>query len=206
MIHDSLLPVPAIILAAGASRRLGQPKQLVVNSGETLLARAIRVAQKAGAAPVVVVLGSDSEAISASLGKRRDLVIVENPDWAEGIASSIRSGLQAAERHAPMSGGVLLSACDQPHVSSEHLQQLLARFHAQFDSAIVASLYGGTRGIPAVFPRSMFPLLEALAGDTGARSLLAHPPCPLAGIALRGGEIDIDTPADLDQLDRDSQS
>jgi molybdenum cofactor cytidylyltransferase len=200
MKQSEFVSVPAIILAAGASRRLGQPKQLVLDHGETLLGRAIRIAREAGAAPIVVVLGAEVASIRAAMGPRGDAVLVENSGWEEGIGSSIRAGVHAAEVNAPNSTGALLMSCDQPRLTSEHLRTLMMRFHNQFEAGIVTSVYAATRGVPAVFPRSVFPLLVALKGDHGARSILMKPPCVLAEVGFKGGEIDIDVPDDLNQL------
>jgi molybdenum cofactor cytidylyltransferase len=194
-IPDTLvrMPVAAIILAAGASRRLGQSKQLLVHGGETLLGRAIRLAREAGAAPVLAVLGAHAEMIRASVEPDGATVVI-NESWEQGIASSIHAGLCALD--AGVLGALILS-CDQPRLTAEHLRTLIENFTAQDESAIVASAYAGTHGVPAVFPRTAFPELLALAGDKGARALLLHPPCPLIALPFPGGEADIDKPEDL---------
>src|ERR1700739_1619252 len=101
------MSVAAIIVAAGSSSRLGQPKQLVVVDGETLLQRAIRCVQEAGASPVFVVLGAHRELIGNSIdfGEAK---IVANEDWEEGLASSIRVGVKAVQGEAPTAEGLLL--------------------------------------------------------------------------------------------------
>jgi molybdenum cofactor cytidylyltransferase len=91
--------------------------------------------------------------------------------------------------------------CDQPRITACHLRKLLEMFDAQASAAMVASAYADTLGIPAVFPREVFADLHALTGDKGARSLLMQPSCPLFQIPFPGGEIDIDLPADLAQLE-----
>ncbi|MGD0733976.1 MAG: nucleotidyltransferase family protein [Terracidiphilus sp.] len=191
------MPVAAIILAAGASRRLGQPKQLLMHGGETMLGRAIRLAVEAGADPVLVVLGAQAERISASLESNRATVVI-NDGWEQGIASSIHAGLRALYATVP---GVLIMSCDQPRLTAEHLRALIENFIAQNESAIVASAYAGIHGVPAVFPRSTFPDLFALAGDKGARALLVRPQCLLIALKFPGGEADIDTPEDLALLE-----
>jgi CTP:molybdopterin cytidylyltransferase MocA len=175
----------AVILAAGASIRLGQPKQLVEIAGETLLGRAVQVAHEAGCSPVVVVLGADAQWIRTrcSLG---DAHMVINPDWPEGMASSVRAGVAAAAS----ADGVVLMTCDQPTLNAEHIQALAA------SGEVSASAYAGLRGVPAYFPAASFPALLQLTGDSGARDLLKQ----ARTIDLPGGELDIDTPADLARL------
>lgn len=177
--------VAAVILAAGASTRLGTPKQLALLVGETLLARAVRVATEAACAPVLVVLGANAELISAS-GPFHDARLVVNPTWPEGMASSIRAGLQAL---AGQVDGTILMTCDQPAVTPAHLRQLATRNPDE----VTASAYANRRGVPAYFPSRLFPQLLALTGDEGARTLLQIG----ATLPLPNGELDIDTPHHL---------
>jgi molybdenum cofactor cytidylyltransferase len=187
--------VATIILAAGASRRLGRPKQLVEYDGRTLLVRAITAAQ--GVGEVFVVLGAGAEEIRKELGG--DAVrVVFNSEWEEGIASSIRAGVKVAlEKEAD---GVLLMACDQPRVTAEHLGELRWSFEECGGGRIVASEYAGVFGIPAVFPRAEFATLLALKGDEGARKILRNAGAEIVAVKLAGGELDIDTPGDLAKL------
>jgi len=177
--------VAAIILAAGASTRLGEPKQLVTLGGERLLERAIHAAQQAGCDPVVVVLGAHADRIVVQCRLDRTRTVV-NPDWREGMASSIRCGLAQLD-HQP--DAAILMTCDQPAVTAEHLRALM---QAGVD-APVASHYEGRRGVPACFPAASFVDLSLLAGDEGARRLLQS----ALTIELVGGELDIDSPQTL---------
>ena len=179
------MKVAAIILAAGASTRLGEPKQLVLLGGERLLERAVHVAQQAGCDPVVVVVGAHAERIVAQccLDSTRTVV---NPDWREGMASSIRCGLGQLDASPD---AAILMTCDQPAVTADHLRALM---QAGID-APVASHYAGRRGVPACFPAANFVELSLLAGDEGARRLLRS----ALTIELVGGELDIDTPQTL---------
>lgn len=194
------MSVAAIILAAGASRRLGQPKQLVGFEGESLLERALRFAREAGASPVLAVLGANFAPICAST-PFNEAIPVFNEKWEQGMSTSIHAGLHEADVRAPEAVGALVMSCDQPRFSANHLRALLRAFDAaQSEPTIVASNYSGIHGIPAVFPRSIYPKLHGLHGDKGARALLAKPPCRIVAVACSGCEIDIDLPEDLSHL------
>lgn len=193
------MSVAAIILAAGASRRLGRPKQLVAVEGEILLARVLRMANEAGASPVFVILGAHFAPICAAVSFD-DAIPVFNDRWQQGMATSIHAGIHELDMRAPQSTGALVIACDQPNLTADHLRALLQAFEAQPHPSIAASFYADTLGIPAVFPRAVFAELFALNGDRGARALLVNPSCPLVRVPFAGGEVDIDVPADLDKL------
>jgi CTP:molybdopterin cytidylyltransferase MocA len=181
----------AVVLAAGASVRLGEPKQLVRLAGETLLQRAIRIAHEAGCAPVVVVLGADAEQIAAQCDLS-DAVVVVNDAWSEGMASSIRVGVGRLGMVAKDANGVVLMTCDQPAVSAAHLRALMKT------GAATASAYAGRRGVPAYLPAAAFAELMELRGDSGARELLRE----AAAVELAGGELDVDTVEDLAEAER----
>jgi len=190
------MAVPAIILAAGASRRLGRPKQLVRIAGETLLGRTSRVVREAGADPVFVVIGANREAIEAGV----DMTAVRavfNADWEQGIASSIGAGIEVLRHSVPDAAAVLLLACDQPKLTADHLRKLILLHESATGTVTVASAYVGVAGIPAIFPAPRFAHLLALTGDEGARHLLRDSECPVITESFAGGEVDIDTPEDL---------
>lgn len=199
--QDTLVPMPvaAIILAAGASRRLGQPKQLLGFDGEALLERALRLASEAGAVPVLAVLGAHFAPICATIQFNAAIPVL-NDQWERGISSSIHAGLSELDARAPQACGVLVMGCDQPRLTVDHLHALLELFAAQATPSIVASSYAGIHGVPAVFPQSVFAELRALRGDKGARALLMQPPCPVITLPFHGGEVDIDLPEDIAQL------
>lgn len=194
------MSIAAIIVAAGESRRLGQPKQLLLIDEEPLLQRAIRSAREAGASSVFVVLGAHRELIEKSIDFGAAKIVVNN-EWQEGIASSVRAGVHAVQSEAPTAEGMLVMSCDQPRVTADHLHRLIMMSYAQSAPTAIASTYEGTRGIPAIFPRQAMRDLLALRGDKGARALLMAPPWPVISIPLPGGEVDIDLPEDLAQLE-----
>lgn len=192
--------IGAIVLAAGASRRLGQPKQLLMQGGETLIERAIRLASEAGAAPVVVVLGAYQEQIREAITMNGASLTI-NDQWEQGIATSIHAGLGAFDTVGPDRKGTLILSCDQSRLTAIHLRALIETFAMQREPSIVASAYAGVLGIPAAFPRLVFADLLALRGDQGARTIFLQPPCPLIAVHFPGGEVDIDRPSDIAQLE-----
>jgi molybdenum cofactor cytidylyltransferase len=194
------MPVAAILLAAGESRRLGRPKQLLLYRGETLLNGAIRTATEAGASPVMAVLGAHFKMVVASI-ESRTVLPVHNDHWRQGMGSSVETGMRALGVCAPDATGVLLMGCDQPRLTADHLRALLEAFASNASPVIAASSYAGIQGVPAVFPRETFAELRALGGDKGARSIIERAPCPVVAIAFEGGEVDIDLPEDLARLE-----
>ena len=185
----------AILLAAGGSTRLGQPKQLVALDGEPLLARTARAALAAGAAPVWVVV-SEATAESGRVALAGiDATIVENPDAAEGMGSSLRIGMAALSAAEPVPERVLLLVCDQPLVTAEHLRLLLS---TPSPHGMVAAAYAGRVGVPAVFERRHYAALAETRGDTGARELLRS--LPVTSVDMPEATVDIDTPEQLREL------
>lgn len=180
------MSVGAVILAAGSSRRLGQPKQNVLLAGETLLHRAIRTAADAGLLPIIVVVRSAVDLAAPTSRTDPEFAINPNPD--EGMASSIRCGITALLRKG-VEGAVIMT-CDQPTLTAAHLRALTSD-----EVHITGSRYSRTIGVPAFFPRASFGDLLRLNGDSGARTLLqtAH------SISAENLELDIDTPQDLDR-------
>jgi molybdenum cofactor cytidylyltransferase len=177
--------VAAIVLAAGASRRLGRPKQEIVIAGETLLQRAVRTARCAALAPVVVVTRSGTQ-YDGALAADDALIITTNHEADEGLASSIRCGIALASERR-IAGAVIL-ACDQPSLRVDHLRAL-----AENESRLTGSAYAGSIGVPAYFPAAYFPMLLQLSGDSGARKLLVD----AYAIPAEDLTLDIDTEQDL---------
>jgi CTP:molybdopterin cytidylyltransferase MocA len=186
------MKTPAVILAAGASRRLGMPKQLVSVNGEALIHRMARLACGVFE-PVLVVLGAEADRVKAAL-EDLPVVCVRNLDWEEGMASSLRTAISAVP---PDARGVLFLVCDQPAVDRPLLEALHAA-HRQQPDLPIACVYGGTRGIPAVLPRRDFAALLELRGDRGAKALLQGP--EVLEVPFPGGELDLDRPEDLERL------
>ena len=189
-------PIPGVVLAAGASRRLGQPKQLLPYRGGTLLSHAVERVHGAFD-PVVVVIGAEAERMRAALAAGPAVEIVENTDWQEGMASSIRAGARHLGATAPEA--VLLTLVDQPLVTKAHLLEMRETFFTSRPE-VVAAVYGGIVGVPAIFAASMLERLAALRGVRGARSVVGGPSVRLVRFLLDEADFDIDTPEDAARL------
>jgi molybdenum cofactor cytidylyltransferase len=190
--------IGAVVLAAGGSSRLGQPKQLLEFRGETLIRRAVRAASEAGCDPIVVVVGENREAIELALDMRdsRHPTIIENAEWRRGVGTSIRRGIQQLPNF--VEAAVLLT-CDQPYLDASIVAGLIATL-TETGRPIVASSYADTLGVPALFHRSCFDALLALPEDTGAKTFILSRQPEVAQIPFARGEIDIDTPEDFERL------
>ncbi|MGH9511126.1 MAG: nucleotidyltransferase family protein [Terriglobales bacterium] len=185
----------AIILAAGSSTRLGKPKQLIQIEGTSLLKRTAILALDAGCSPVVAVLGADAEQLEPELDGL-DVRIARNHGWASGMASSLNCGVKMALSLDAAIAKVLILVCDQPKLDSRILINLLEK-HERSGAAITASSYAGTRGVPAIFSKEVFPALGALRGDEGARRIIATYQGRVEYVDFPGGADDIDTVEDL---------
>jgi 4-nitrophenyl phosphatase len=188
-----------VILAAGASTRFGQPKQLLDWNGEPLLTHVTGVALSAGLGPVIVVLGCHAEAIRAALGRFAERVqIAVNWRWQEGMSTSVQVGLAALP---PETEAALFLQCDQPLISADLLRALATRFK-ETGAAIVHPTHAGQRSTPVLFARRLFPELAAVTGDEGGRSLIARHANLVATVEVAdpGVLADVDTPADYERL------
>ena len=190
----------AIILAAGGSSRLGQPKQLLRFRNQTLLRRMIDAATTGGCSPVAVVVGAERDRILAELTETKEF-LVENQTWQRGIGNSIRAGLRGLLAAYPNTKAIILLACDQPLVDASIVAGLRAK-HVETKKPIVASSYAQTLGIPALFARNYFDDLFVLDDDTGAKQVILNHKNDVAEYPFPDGAIDIDTAVDYEQLVR----
>ncbi|HEU4748226.1 MAG TPA: nucleotidyltransferase family protein [Gemmatimonadaceae bacterium] len=190
----------AVVLAAGASTRLGFPKQLVRYEGQPLVRRMAVAAVDAGADPVVVVLGADAEMIAPVLAGLTSVRTVVNREWSSGLASSLAAGLREVFGDNTCEA-VLVTLADQPLVDSAALKKLIGAFDR--NHRIVASAYANTLGVPAVFGREYMHELVKLTGDAGAGSWLRSRAGEVTPVAFGGGALDIDGSSDIAQLNQD---
>jgi len=197
--------IAAVILAAGASTRFGQPKQLFDWNGKPLLTHVADVALVARFAPVIVVLGCQAEAVRAALGRcARPVQAVVNWRWRAGMSTSVQVGLAALP---PETQAAVFLQCDQPLVTPDLLRALVARFE-ETNAPIVHPTHAGQRGTPVLFARRLFPELAAVTGDEGGRSLITRYTKDVATIEVADPDAlaDVDTPAGYERLAPKSQA
>ncbi|WP_128429400.1 nucleotidyltransferase family protein [Streptomyces cyaneus] len=193
-------PVAGLLLAAGGGRRLGgRPKALLRHRGRPLVEYAVGVLRAAGCARVHVVLGAQAAAVRerAELG---DCVLVENPDWADGMGSSLRAGLDSLAGSGARAA--LVSLVDQPGIGEEAVARVLAAY--EDETSLASAAYDGVRGHPVLFGAAHWAGVVATAtGDRGARAYLKEREAAIRLVEC--GDVarpyDIDTEADLVHLE-----
>ncbi len=191
--------IAIIILAAGASTRMGTPKQLLPYQGSSLLQHTINLAIASLCQPIVVVLGANAEHIRSEI-QELPIQIVENPDWYLGMSSSIRTGILSLANHTPTIDAAVITVCDQPFLSVEIINQLVMAYQTT-KKTIIASEYAETLGVPVLFSDIFFPELAVLSETVGAKKLIKNHYNQVLSIPFPLGEIDIDTPQDYQQLE-----
>lgn len=189
--------IAAIVLAAGGSRRLGTPKQLMRYEGESLVRRAVRSARTAEVDAVIVVAGGSAEQVLPEVRDMTDVIVV-NSDWATGLASSCVAGIWAVQTMYPACDGVLLTVIDQPLVDGDALRRLRARFDGTY--RIVAAAYDEVVGVPAIVGREFFPELLTLSGESGAGRWIRAQGKAVVRVSMPEAAFDVDTPDDAAQL------
>lgn len=188
-------PVVAIVLAAGASERMGQPKQLLPwgHDDQPMLRHVVQETLAARVDEVIVVLGHAAERIAPAL-EGLAVRIVVNDAWANGLSSSVCAGLEAVD---PTARAALFIPADQPRLTPEVIAAVVARFR-RTRASIVVPVAGDRRGAPALFARDLFDELRAVRGDQGGRDLIARYPGLAATVELSDATLlaDVDTPDD----------
>lgn len=193
-----LQPVSAVILAAGSSSRMGQAKQLLALGESTVLAQTLAHVQAAALDEIILVLGASAEAIHRRLPSPQELKIVVNPDYQQGIASSLRTGLSAVD---PNSDAALIILGDQPFLRPQTLDRIVDEYRRS-QAQIVIPVYQGQRGNPVLLDRSVFAEVMALQGDVGSRAIFAKHLDRTVNVEVedKGILLDLDEPADYERL------
>jgi molybdenum cofactor cytidylyltransferase len=188
-----------VVLAAGMSRRMGTPKQLLRIGGETILERTLKNVRASAVNEIVLVLGYAAESMQKEISTER-VKVVHNQDYQQGMGTSLRAGLAAVDAQA---SAALIVLADQPFVRPDTLNQVIA-CHQESRPQIIIPMYRGFRGNPVLLDRSVFPELKALSGDVGCRAIfgshtenICKLPVDDAGILL-----DIDSQEEYQKLEK----
>src|SRR6266403_1719996 len=188
-----------VILAAGASTRMGRPKQLLLYRGQTLIRWVVESALASVCRPIVVVIGAHAELLKKEL-LHLPVLVADNGEWQKGMSSSIRIGIETLITCGEEMEGAVIMLCDQPFVTAGVVNALVEA-RRKTGKMIVASAYGEARGVPAFFSRQFFPEITALKANDGARQVIANHPDDVATISFAEGAIDVDTPRDYELLE-----
>ncbi|MHC5765866.1 MAG: nucleotidyltransferase family protein [Nostoc sp.] len=190
--------IAIMILAAGASTRMGTPKQLLLYQGRSFLKCITEIAIASVCQPVVVVLGANAEQIHPQI-KQLPVKVVNNLDWACGMSTSIKNGIELLNNLPQKIEAVVITLCDQPFVSPQIINQLVDAYYLT-KKPIIACEYGDTLGVPALFSQTFFSELATLKEASGAKKVINNNLNEVFYIPFPLGDIDIDTPKDYEQL------
>jgi len=171
---------------------------LLQYNGKSLLQHVLSEAISSYASPVIAVLGANSDLVLKEIDKTK-VYIVENTEWEEGMASSVRIGLSTLLQIFPLADAVIFMVCDQPYVSASLLNDLI-NTQVETGKTIVTCNYGEAIGPPALFHKSLFAELMELKGDAGARKIIQQHKDEVATVLFAKGNIDIDTKEDYEAL------
>jgi molybdenum cofactor cytidylyltransferase len=183
--------IAALILAAGSSSRMGEAKQLLPWSQDTLLGNAVRAANRSKAEKVFVVLGAEAKRIKTTLHGLKSEVII-NQNWSSGMGSSVSCGVTGILNSEVDLKGILVMLADQPFIDEDYLNSLVQHFQAN-DGKIIATKYGTKMGVPAIFDKTFYSALKDLNGEEGASSLILKNKESCFGVDPGKKAIDLDT-------------
>ena len=187
-----------ILLAAGASTRLGRAKQLLIWQGETLLQRAVRKFSGIEDTHLLVVWGARKEEMEGAI-RELEVDYVYNPAWEKGMGTSIKCGLKSLLQHHPDLESVMVTLVDQALVESNHLDAILEVHHTHPDQIIAAS-YEDVLGVPALFPKSLLPALQNIPDQKGAGALIKKMREQVYPFSLPEAAFDVDREEDYRTL------
>lgn len=194
MTEEDKAPIGIILLAAGSSSRMGESKQLLIIDGQPLLRRTIKVALDANPDNLIVVLGSNFEEHQKVISDL-PVEIVYNENWEKGMGNSLKRGLTRLLELNPKTRAVVVLVCDQPLLTTEHIINII-RASKILAAPIIATAYGGTIGVPALFEKSLFEALLNLPDNHGAKSVIQNFALESKSIPFPDGAVDLDTPED----------
>jgi len=190
--------IAVLLMAAGASKRMDGIKQLMPWKDSNFLLETIKTVQKTNLRVIQVVLGANAEIITTQCGFK-DVNIITNPNWNNGLGNSIAYGVKVILKEKNTIDGILICLVDQPLLTHEYLQSITDAFKKN-PTKIIATNYGNRAGVPALFPKLLFKKLSELEGDFGAKDILNNPQNAIIQLEAGNQIIDIDTKEEYNQL------
>lgn len=189
-----------LIMAAGGSKRMGDIKQLLPWKDSNFLLESIKTVQESDATTITVVLGAHAEIITKECNLiEKDVQIMKNPNWSLGLGNSIGFAVKTLLDNSSLPDGILICLADQPLLRSSYLKALIK--HSEKDpSKIIATNYGNRVGVPALFPKFLYPNLVLLEGDQGAKDLLNANSSTIVRLNAGIQALDVDTKLEYNQL------
>jgi len=186
------IPVHAIVLAAGQSRRMGGTNKLLVQfNGKALVRHVVEAVRASRIAGITVVSGFEVQSVTLAL-KGLDVDFCHNPDFADGMASSLRCGIKSVPQDC---AGAIILLGDMPQITSGMINRMLDQFEQAQHSAIIQATDNGRRGNPVVWPVKYFDQLKQISGDVGGRHLIDENAENVVTVELgAAARLDIDTP------------
>ena len=196
--------IAVIVLAAGESSRMQQPKQVLPWGESTLLGHAIEIAMNSMANEVYVVLGANAAKIQEQIDLSKIKCVV-NKDWKKGLGSSIAHAVQYLAKSDKHYDGLLFMLCDQPLIDTNYLNSMISTFTDGVKN-IVATAYKQRNGVPVLYHKKYLPLLSTLDGDSGAKEIIAKNREDVIALSAEGKEIDLDTYAAYQHMIQQSKN
>ncbi|WP_405396934.1 NTP transferase domain-containing protein [Maribacter sp. Asnod2-G09] len=194
------LDIAVLIMAAGASRRMDGIKQLMPWKDSNFLLETIKTVRNTNAKSLHVVLGAKAEFINTQCSlKEKNIDIIVNANWENGLGDSIAHGVKVLLQQRPALDGVLICLADQPLLSFEYLNSLIAEY-IKHPSKIIATNYGKKLGVPALFPKLLFEELSVLKGDFGAKEILNNKSNVIISLDAADQIADVDTNLEYQNL------
>ncbi|TJY34659.1 nucleotidyltransferase family protein [Pontimicrobium aquaticum] len=190
--------IATLIMAAGSSSRMGQPKQLLPWNNTTLIENAITNALQLDTSKTIVVLGANSEQIISKI-ESYPIEIIHNPNWEKGLGNSIAFGVNHIKNNNPIDG-VLVVLADQPLIHSSYLKEVVSVFNANKHQIIATKYPNGKSGVPALFDTFYLEELSIIDGDKGAKAILEKYADSVITIQLDTSILDVDTEEDYNKL------
>ena len=182
-----------VLLAAGGSKRLGYPKQLLKYKSKSLISRSIYIANSITSNPVSIIIGSNALKIRLAIKHQtNNSIIIFNRKWELGISES----LKISKKHInPSAKAILILSCDQPFINNKHIDKLIEIWNKNKNKIVVAK-YNNTFGIPLILPKKLFYLLDMVTGDQGIKKIVKERKDLLKKVTINSAGIDIDTEED----------